>query len=86
MAECLTCAPNKLVFALTPQQPAFAKLSLHNPTTNLVGFKVKTTSPNQYSVKPAAGVLQPGATWEATIVRAAPKELPKQGEKCKVCT
>ncbi|XP_056911865.1 VAMP (vesicle-associated membrane protein)-associated protein A, like [Takifugu flavidus] len=37
-------------------------LKLKNPSDKKVGFKVKTTAPRRYCVRPNSGVIDPGAT------------------------
>ncbi|KAI9592591.1 PapD-like protein [Syncephalis fuscata] len=37
-------------------------LLIHNPSTSPVAFKVKTTTPKQYCVRPNAGRIEPGET------------------------
>lgn len=34
-------------------------LKLHNPTDNVVLFKIKTTAPKKYCVRPNSGVIDP---------------------------
>lgn len=34
-------------------------LKLGNPTNERVGFKVKTTAPKQYCVRPNSGIIDP---------------------------
>ena len=36
-----------------------SNLTLKNPTNNTVIFKVKTTAPKQYCVRPNSGILDP---------------------------
>ena len=42
-------------------------LSLRNPTGARVAFKVKTTSPKKYCVRPSSGVVEPGATKDVQV-------------------
>lgn len=37
-------------------------IKLHNPTDNNVCFKVKTTAPKKYCVRPNSGVVEPQST------------------------
>ena len=37
-------------------------LSLRNPGSELAAFKVKTTAPKKYCVRPHGGIVKPGAT------------------------
>ena len=39
-------------------------LKLHNSSADTVAFKIKTTAPKQYCVRPNAGIVDPGATVE----------------------
>lgn len=39
-------------------------LAIHNPHARPVGFKIKTTAPKQYCVRPNAGRVEPGETVE----------------------
>ena len=41
------------------QEVVTSHLYLKNPTNNIVVFKVKTTAPKQYCVRPNSGVLDP---------------------------
>jgi hypothetical protein len=43
-------------------------LLIHNPTENLFAYKVKTTAPRQFSVKPCVGTVQPGQTVRGVCV------------------
>ncbi|EFN56663.1 hypothetical protein CHLNCDRAFT_144513 [Chlorella variabilis] len=58
---------------------------LQNPSDERIAFKVKTTAPQSYSVKPAARVLEPGATCQLAVTMAAlsPKKLPESVAECK---
>ena len=38
-----------------------ATLTLRNPSNEKVGFKVKTTAPKQYCVRPNSGIVAPHA-------------------------
>ncbi|XP_065827570.1 vesicle-associated membrane protein-associated protein B-like [Oscarella lobularis] len=45
-----------------------ATLKLSNPTTKPINFKVKTTAPKQYCVRPNAGAVQPGGSVEVQVM------------------
>uniref|UniRef100_A0A7N0VF38 MSP domain-containing protein n=1 Tax=Kalanchoe fedtschenkoi TaxID=63787 RepID=A0A7N0VF38_KALFE len=70
--------PSELKFYLD-QKPSFCDITVENNTDNHVAFKVKTTSPKSYYVRPNAGILHP---WESCIIRVTlqiPREhLPDQ--------
>lgn len=43
-------------------------LSLTNPTNQIVYFKVKTTAPRYYCVRPNSGVIQPNLTARISVM------------------
>ncbi|VDN03642.1 unnamed protein product [Thelazia callipaeda] len=43
-------------------------MRLTNPTDRPVCFKVKTTAPKQYCVRPNSGLLAPGETWNVAVM------------------
>ncbi|KAH7288388.1 hypothetical protein KP509_31G024900 [Ceratopteris richardii] len=45
-------------------------------TNSYVAFKVKTTSPKKYCVRPNTGIVLPGATCNITVTMQAQKEMP----------
>lgn len=51
--------------------------------TSLIAFKVKTTAPKQYCVRPNAGVVQPGQVMEVQVILQGMREEPPAGTKCK---
>ncbi|KAK8615060.1 hypothetical protein V6N13_068846 [Hibiscus sabdariffa] len=51
-------------------------LNLSNKTDNYVAFKVKTTNPKKYCVRPNTGVVQPRSTCNITVTMQAQKEAP----------
>ncbi|KAJ0239872.1 Major sperm protein (MSP) domain-containing protein [Hirschfeldia incana] len=49
---------------------------LTNKTDNYVAFKVKTTNPKKYCVRPNAGVVLPRSSIEVVVTLQAQKEVP----------
>eukprot|EP00927_Polykrikos_kofoidii_P062487 TRINITY_DN572_c0_g1_i2.p1 TRINITY_DN572_c0_g1~~TRINITY_DN572_c0_g1_i2.p1 ORF type:complete len:246 (+),score=52.36 TRINITY_DN572_c0_g1_i2:98-835(+) len=71
------------VLAIEPDQTLFFRkspnsatshelLKLTNKSTGYVAFKVKTTAPKSYLVRPSTGVLKAGATTEVQIILQQP--------------
>ncbi|KAH9810120.1 (VAMP)-associated protein [Teratosphaeria destructans] len=58
-------------------------LRLHNPNSEPVAFKVKTTAPKQYCVRPNSGKIESGATVEVQVLLQAMKEDPPPDAKCR---
>ncbi|CAL5339645.1 unnamed protein product [Camellia sinensis] len=49
---------------------------LFNKSNNHVAFKVKTTSPKKYSVRPNIGIIKPKSTCEFTVMMQAQRVAP----------
>ncbi|XP_022733848.1 vesicle-associated protein 1-3-like [Durio zibethinus] len=56
-------------------------VQLANKTENYVAFKVKTTNPKKYCVRPNSGIVLPGSTCNVTVIMQAQKEAPP--EQCR---
>ncbi|KAJ2483824.1 phosphatidylinositol-binding protein scs2 [Coemansia sp. RSA 2320] len=73
--------------ALAFQQPFKAitqdSLRLTNKNNSPVAFKVKTTAPKQYCVRPNAGRIEPGDAIEVQVVLQPMKEDPPADFKCR---
>jgi len=77
---------------LTPQELGFKRpfnhevtetLKLGNPNNAPVAFKVKTTAPKQYCVRPNSGIIPPGSSVEVSVLLQAMKEDPPLDAKCR---
>ncbi|KAJ3680527.1 hypothetical protein LUZ60_016805 [Juncus effusus] len=64
----------KMPFELHKQNSCYMQLT--NKTDQHVAFKVKTTNPKKYSVRPNTGVVQPGGSCNVTVTMLGPKEIP----------
>lgn len=60
--------PNELVFKGPFDDVVTSHLKLTNPSDKEVCFKVKTTAPKQYCVRPNSGIIHPGDTSTVTIM------------------
>ncbi|KAF9962971.1 phosphatidylinositol-binding protein scs2 [Mortierella alpina] len=58
-------------------------LLIRNPTQLPIAFKVKTTAPRQYCVRPNSGRVEPGQELEVQVQMQAMKEDPPADYKCK---
>ncbi|KAJ3127742.1 phosphatidylinositol-binding protein scs2 [Nowakowskiella sp. JEL0407] len=67
---------------LTNQVKKFLVIS-NNDSSSPIAFKVKTTAPKQYCVRPNSGKLLPGASAEVLVLLQAMKEDPPLDFKCK---
>lgn len=58
-------------------------LSVTNANAHPVAFKVKTTAPKQYCVRPNSGRIEPGETVHVQVLLQPMKEDPAPGTKCR---
>ncbi|KAH8730113.1 PapD-like protein [Phaeosphaeriaceae sp. PMI808] len=75
--------PVELGFKRPFQQEVSKTLRLKNPHSDPVAFKVKTTAPKQYCVRPNSGRIEPGKDVEVQILLQAMKEDPPPDAKCR---
>ena len=73
MGEYLQLSPPELKFRFELRKNIPVTLSLHNPGDESVAFKVKTTAPKKYCVRPSSGVVEPKATKDIQVARATDK-------------
>lgn len=74
--------PEELKFQFELEKQSYCDLKIANNTEHYVAFKVKTTSPKKYFVRPNSGVIQP---WDSSVIRVtlqAQREYPLDTE-CK---
>ncbi|KAM0485446.1 hypothetical protein ACHAPX_001432 [Trichoderma viride] len=58
-------------------------LKIKNPSSSPLAFKVKTTAPKQYCVRPNAGRIEPGSDFDVTVLLQAMKADPPLDAKCR---
>lgn len=68
-------------FELRRQIPT--TLTLTNPGSTTLAFKVKTTSPRKYCVRPNTGVVAAGGATEVQVIMQQQKEYPADFNNCK---
>lgn len=68
--------PTELKFPFELRKQSSCSMRLTNKTEEYVAFKVKTTNPKKYCVRPNTGVVLPGAGCEVTVTMQAQKEAP----------
>ncbi|KAL1192960.1 Vesicle-associated protein 2-2 [Cardamine amara subsp. amara] len=72
----LDIQPRTLKFVVDPKKQSSCVVQLTNTTHHYVAFKVKTTSPKKYCVRPNVGVVAPKSSCEFTVIMQALKEPP----------
>ncbi|MED6150375.1 Vesicle-associated protein 1-2 [Stylosanthes scabra] len=74
--ELLHIHPQELQFPFELRKQISCSLQLSNKTDNYVAFKVKTTNPKKYCVRPNTGVVLPRTTCDIIVTMQAQKEAP----------
>ncbi|KAF9887886.1 phosphatidylinositol-binding protein scs2 [Aspergillus nanangensis] len=75
--------PAELAFKRPFNREVCQILQLSNENSDAVVFKVKTTAPKHYCVRPNSGRIEPGKTVEVQVLLQAMKEEPADDAKCK---
>ncbi|WOL06730.1 vesicle-associated protein 1-3 [Canna indica] len=66
----------ELKFTFELKKQSSCPVQLVNNSKDYVAFKVKTTSPKRYCVRPNTGIILPRSTYDFTVTMQAPKEVP----------
>lgn len=74
--DLLNIQPTELKFPFELKKQSSCSMQLTNKTDQYVAFKVKTTNPKKYCVRPNAGVVLPGSSCSVTVTMQAQKEAP----------
>ncbi|KAG5523708.1 hypothetical protein RHGRI_030630 [Rhododendron griersonianum] len=64
--QLISVHPDELNFQFELEKQSYCDLKVANNTEHCVAFKVKTTSPKKYFVRPNTGVIQP---WDSCFIR-----------------
>ncbi|KAK9992371.1 hypothetical protein SO802_027356 [Lithocarpus litseifolius] len=77
--ELLEIQPQELKFTFEVKKQSSCSVQLGNNSDQYVAFKVKTTSPKKYCVRPNTGIIKPKMTCDFTVTmqaqRAAPPDM-----------
>ncbi|KAJ8511342.1 hypothetical protein OPV22_001776 [Ensete ventricosum] len=74
--QMISVYPEELTFEFELEKPSYCNIKVVNNTEHHVAFKVKTTSPKKYFVRPNASVVQPWDSCAITVTLQAQKEYP----------
>ncbi|CAN6477059.1 unnamed protein product [Victoria cruziana] len=72
----LDIRPSELKFTFELKKQSSCSLHLVNRTGDYVAFKVKTTNPKKYCVRPNTGVVAPRSACDVTVTMQAQSEAP----------
>ncbi|KAL2534587.1 Vesicle-associated protein 2-2 [Abeliophyllum distichum] len=68
--------PRELKFTVEAMKQSSCTVHLTNVTDQHIGFKVKTTSPKKYCVRPNVGIIKPESVCSFTVTMQAQKSAP----------
>nr|XP_043618580.1 vesicle-associated protein 1-2-like isoform X1 [Erigeron canadensis] len=74
--DLLNIDPQELQFPFELKKQISCNMQLLNKTDHYVAFKVKTTNPKKYCVRPNSGIVLPRSTCSVTVTMQAQKEAP----------
>ncbi|PNX95140.1 vesicle-associated protein 1-2-like [Trifolium pratense] len=74
--DLLSVEPLELTFPFELKKQISCSLQLSNKTDSYVAFKVKTTNPKKYCVRPNTGIVMPRSTCDVMVTMQAQKEAP----------
>ncbi|XP_078448111.1 plant VAMP (vesicle-associated membrane protein) family protein [Wolffia australiana] len=74
--DLISVRPLELKFLFELNKLSSCTMQLTNKTDQYVAFKIKTTNPKRYCVRPNSGIVSPGMTSEITVTMQAQKEMP----------
>ncbi|XP_062226271.1 vesicle-associated protein 1-2-like isoform X2 [Phragmites australis] len=74
--ELLGIEPLELQFPFETKKQISCSMQLTNGTDDYIAFKVKTTSPKKYCVRPNSGIVPPRSTSNVIVTMQAQKEAP----------
>jgi len=75
--------PNELTFVGPFTQPVSSVMYLTNPSDRKVCFKIKTTAPKRYCVKPNSGVIDPNESVKISVSLQPFEFVPQEKNKHK---
>ncbi|KAK1439397.1 hypothetical protein QVD17_05215 [Tagetes erecta] len=74
--ELLELQPHELKFIFELKKQSSSSVQMINKTNQYVAFKIKTTNPKKYCVRPNAGVIDPNGSCDFSVTMQAPKVAP----------
>ncbi|KAI5647431.1 hypothetical protein M9H77_33436 [Catharanthus roseus] len=80
--DLLQIEPQELQFPFELRKQISCSMQLINKSDSYVAFKVKTTNPKKYCVRPNTGIVLPHSTCDVIVTMQAQKEAP-QDMQCK---
>ncbi|GLT84396.1 hypothetical protein SLE2022_026300 [Rubroshorea leprosula] len=76
IGDLLNVQPTELKFPFELRRQSSCSMQLTNKTEKYVAFKVKTTNPRKYCVRPNSGIVLPRSACNVTVTMQAQREAP----------
>ncbi|KAG2442292.1 hypothetical protein HXX76_002378 [Chlamydomonas incerta] len=76
-------SPSDLRFRFQLNKQLLATITVNNPNGQRVAFKIKTTAPKKYVVRPSSGVVEPRSNQSVQVIMQAQKEYAPEFANCK---
>lgn len=81
--DIISVEPEELVFKFELRRQIPVGLTMQNLTNKRVAFKVKTTNPKKYSVRPSHGFMDGTSVQEITVTMNSQREAPVSYQNCR---
>ncbi|KAI8110611.1 hypothetical protein M9435_002285 [Picochlorum sp. BPE23] len=81
--DIVSVEPEELVFKFELRRQIPVGLTMQNLTNKRVAFKVKTTNPKKYSVRPSHGFMDGRSVQEITVTMNSQREPPVSYQNCR---
>ncbi|GIL51704.1 hypothetical protein Vafri_7641 [Volvox africanus] len=75
--------PSDLRFRFQINKQLLATITINNPSSQRVAFKIKTTAPKKYVVRPSSGVVESCSNVSIQVIMQAQKEYTAEFANCK---
>uniref|UniRef100_A0A7S3VQW3 MSP domain-containing protein n=1 Tax=Dunaliella tertiolecta TaxID=3047 RepID=A0A7S3VQW3_DUNTE len=82
-ADKVQVQPAELRFRLVLGKQLLATILISNPLDNRVAFKIKTTAPKKYVVRPSSGIAEAKSQVNVQVIMQAQKEYPPDFQNCR---
>lgn len=82
MAE-VEVTPPELKFRFALNKQLLATITINNKADQKVAFKIKTTAPKKYVVRPSSGIMEPKTSLSVQVIMQAQKDYPTDFQNCK---
>lgn len=83
MGDQVEVTPQDLKFRFQLNKQLLGNISISNPMSSRVAFKIKTTAPKKYVVRPSSGIVDAKSSMSIQVIMQAQKDYPADFQNCK---